>query len=403
MTGRQSTERQATQAAPKRRAAAVLWTAITGTLMISVGALVVDLGYLRVVKGQLQNAADASALAGVSALLNPLAVVGAGTPENLADDGRARAVAYAARNKADGQPVHLDLEDIRVGRFDNPSNLDEPLTVGLPPYNALRVVTRKDESSPTGPVRLFLAGIMGKYTSNMTATATAYLDSGMVAYKPAKDNRPGPAIPITVHEYKWLNDIYNALGQDLYGYDPETGQVTLGPDGIPELSIFPEKAKDAESPDGAGNFGLLNFSNGNMGTTTIAGQIRTGLNAEEFTAAFGQPEARFISEDGSPVSHVLDGTPGVKNSLITLEDDVRSRIGTVVGFFIHDSVTYSGANIDYNVVNMQFGRVMTVENKGSVNGDKAIIIQPTPYLGTEIITDPGAPPHLTGGRPRIVR
>ncbi len=95
-----------------RRAAVVAWTVITTSTMIGFAALAVDLGYVRVVQTQMQSAADASALAGASALLNPAALTGRMTQSELAADAIARAQAYAAKNSAENRSLILTPYDI---------------------------------------------------------------------------------------------------------------------------------------------------------------------------------------------------------------------------------------------------------------------------------------------------
>lgn len=80
--------------------------------IMGAAALAVDIGYFFTVRNQLQNAADAAALAAVQGLI--------ADPGNYADNGTAKrwAIETAAKNLADGQPVILTPADIL---FPNPS------------------------------------------------------------------------------------------------------------------------------------------------------------------------------------------------------------------------------------------------------------------------------------------
>lgn len=384
------------------RGAVIVWTAVGLTVLIGFVALAVDSGYVRVVRTQLQAAADAAAMAGASALLSPAVEFGASSPETLVYEANNRASAYAGKNQAASQYLSLDVSDVSVGYIADTNDLDVELAAGVQPYNAVYVRVLKTSGSSNGPLDLIFGSVLGKSTASLGAGATAVLDGRMYAYRPV-DNVRGPAIPVTIWKQKWLDEIINGAGEDNYGFDPVTGEVTLGPDGIPEISIYPQKQKDiGDEEDGSGNFGLLNIGTGNQGVPAIGDQIRNGLTEENIIGAFGESEIRFYTEDGAPINHVLDGTPGVKNSLIQLEDDFRSRLGTVIGFFLHDAVIESGANSQYNVVNMHFGRLMDLNARGSVN-DKAVVIQPVAYVGQEIITGKDIIWHGTGGRIRLVR
>lgn len=385
----------------QERAAVAAWTMISMSVLLGFGALAVDLGHVRVVNSELQNAADAAAMAGASALLNPAELTGGLTQADLARFAVTRACAYADKNKVEQKNMYLDPADVTVGRITNIKNLDEPISP-MPRYNAVRVVLRKNQESPNGQADLFFAKMWGKSGTDLAVTATAYLDGKMVAYKPKPGKNINPAIPVTVKHIHWVNQILNAQGSDSYGYDPTTGQITLGPDGIPELSIFPEKQK-TETEDGAGNFGLLHIGNTNQGVTQVAEQIRYGLDETDVLGQFGDDEIRFVNDSGSAMTHIIKGTPGAKNSLVQLEDDLKSRVGTIIGFFTHVVVTESGANSTYTVNSMQFGRVMMVDGQGSVNGGKAVVIQPVSYLGEEVITGDNGPIHATGGRIQLIR
>lgn len=85
-----------------RKGNLVIGLAIALTTVMAVGALVVDLGYARVVHAQLQDGADAAAHGGVAYL--------DGTEEGL-DAARQAAVALAAMNVAAGNPIRLDAND----------------------------------------------------------------------------------------------------------------------------------------------------------------------------------------------------------------------------------------------------------------------------------------------------
>jgi len=87
---------------------------MTVALVVLLGgvALSIDVGYLYVVRGQLQNAVDAAALAGAQGLL--------AQPGDYSADGQAMrlAIEYASRNWADGRPVNLAPSEISFPRPD---------------------------------------------------------------------------------------------------------------------------------------------------------------------------------------------------------------------------------------------------------------------------------------------
>src|SRR3954453_6048554 len=93
-----------------RRGIALIWFAIVGMVMVGLAGLALDTGYVMLTGHQLQNAADAAALAGANMV--PFDKVQAVTD----------AVATAAANKAAQAPVQLNAaSDVIVGTYDRPS------------------------------------------------------------------------------------------------------------------------------------------------------------------------------------------------------------------------------------------------------------------------------------------
>lgn len=119
--------------------------------------LAIDMGYMYVAKGQLQNAADSAALAGASQL--PV--------QNLA---RTEAVSFAARNIAAGSEVSITESDVTLGNFNR--NLNPQYEVNRLPVNAVQVQARRTEDSgDQAKVDLFFSNVFG--WSQMGASATA--------------------------------------------------------------------------------------------------------------------------------------------------------------------------------------------------------------------------------------
>ena len=96
-----------------RRGISLIWTALLTVIMIGFVGLACDVGYGLLVAHQLQNAADASALAGALAMTKG---------EN---ESRLAAVNIAAANTAGGAAVQLSPNesndpagDLVIGRYD---------------------------------------------------------------------------------------------------------------------------------------------------------------------------------------------------------------------------------------------------------------------------------------------
>ncbi|MCK4851384.1 MAG: hypothetical protein KAT11_08535, partial [Phycisphaerae bacterium] len=214
-----------------------------------------------------------------------------------------------------------------------------------------------------------------------------------------------PVIPFAVDEDVWNDQIVNRNGPDEYGYDSNTKNILLLSDDIPEIRLFPTQlgpSGHGGQPDdegaGAGNFGLLHIgsSQGALGTSTIVRQIANGITADDLTDMTGEPMIKFYEQVSgeavtyNAVSYDVLGDPGIRAGV---EDAMQDKIGEVVGFFLYRSVTEQGSNAVFDISYMQFGRVMNVEFSGSVGKVtmKAIIIQPVPYYGPDILTSPYVP------------
>jgi len=104
-------------------------------VFLGVAALVIDLGYGRLIQAQLQAVSDASAHAGAMQI--------DGTDAGLLD-ARGAAIAVAAANIADGAPVAVADADIETGVWD-PDNSIFTVSTDASQVNAVRVLARIGE------------------------------------------------------------------------------------------------------------------------------------------------------------------------------------------------------------------------------------------------------------------
>ena len=160
--------------------------AIVLPMLIGFGALAVDVGYMLVTKNELQNVADASALAGARYLGR--------TYEGLS---RAEQQAHvfsrsdivdvvqqvALKNQAAKMNIVIndtdaDFDnpdaDVLIGDWDSETGLDPRLTATFILPDAVRVIARRDDNA-NGPILTFFARIFNIATVNVVADATAAL------------------------------------------------------------------------------------------------------------------------------------------------------------------------------------------------------------------------------------
>lgn len=133
--------------------------------IMAFAAFSVDLGFISMMKSQLQNAADSAAMAGVAVLANT----------NNDDEGREALARLWAREFAErNQPAHGNVlvdADIAMGRWSTTAGAFSVTQGGEKP-NAIRVVTRRSRTEGNA-VPLFFGAALGFDDVDMTATSIA--------------------------------------------------------------------------------------------------------------------------------------------------------------------------------------------------------------------------------------
>jgi Flp pilus assembly protein TadG len=173
------------------RGAVAVIVAIMMVVLLSFGALALDISNAMIARNELQNVADAAALAGVRQLGLIYAALPAGTSYTtyvLSNPGAvmtaATTVAYANRAREVSNIV-LNAADIEIGVWNvGPRTL----TLGNVGATGVRVTARRD-GGPNAAVATWLAGVMNISSMNVVATATAALSPAGVL-PPGAGNAP---------------------------------------------------------------------------------------------------------------------------------------------------------------------------------------------------------------------
>ncbi len=149
-----------------RKAAVITQAIIFGsTVGVGVAALAVDTGLMYSAKSELQNAADAAALAAASQL---------GLTENASSLAVSAAAAYAGQNKVAGVNASLVETDAVLGHAVLNGTKYE-FQPNQQPYDAVQVKLRRDQTVADGPVSLVFGHALGLNGARISATATAML------------------------------------------------------------------------------------------------------------------------------------------------------------------------------------------------------------------------------------
>jgi hypothetical protein len=162
-----------TRSSTPQKGAVTVLVALLLPVLWGVGALAVDLAYLHVVRNELQNDADAAAMAGARKLFTK----GASALDwSVAATTTKDAIVL---NRADNH--ELVDGDVLTGYWDTtqatPGLQISLMTPGANDAPAVQVSLGKSEGQNQGPVRTFLAGIWGVYAKPVRVTAVAGVHS----------------------------------------------------------------------------------------------------------------------------------------------------------------------------------------------------------------------------------
>jgi Flp pilus assembly protein TadG len=152
----------------RQRGSIPLWFLLTVTILLTFGAFAVDLPRVATVRNELQNAADAAALAGASKLLS-----GSSGPDW--PDAASATSAAVSLNTSDG--AKLSTANVQTGFWNltgTPSTLEaQTITPGTYDVPAVQVTVTRSASQNGGAVSLLLGGFLDLLTTPTSATAVA--------------------------------------------------------------------------------------------------------------------------------------------------------------------------------------------------------------------------------------
>lgn len=378
----------------RRRGSYATLTAFKLIFLAAATSMSVDMGYILVVKHQLQNAADAAALAGSTQLLDKSLLKGHVDKDQLMANARAEAQRVSCANKGGGVALNLvpnpnndadgDVVCIYVpdphNYPTNRSNFDRQKTP-----NTVHVRTRRD-SIQNGSLSLFFARILGINSGDLNREAAGTYQGDIVGFK---IQWPGSTtvklLPYALDVRVWDNDpsrpwytssmppgIVQGNGQDLFTWTkdpnrPGWGTVTSGGDGIPEAKLFP---LDSGSP---GNFGTVDIGALNNSTSDIARQILYGPNVADM--AYFPNGTLQLNMSLTPPSTTLQGDTGVSAGV---KDELASIIGQGRIIPLYWNVPRppgNGNNCTYTIVAFAGITITEVVLTGSLS-NKHLTVQP---------------------------
>jgi hypothetical protein len=329
-----------------RRGAVLPFMALMVVPLLAMLAFCVDLAWIVKTQAELQNVADAAALAGATAhRYAPPIWAGGGTspgaPYGLMDgfvlynthsptltqaqivsqaeaNSRLYAQYYAYQNSAGSlSNVVLADADVTFGFLHSDmKTYDEPVPSGMFP-NTIHVKVKMDGSS-NATLPLFFASVLGMSTKSLTAEAYATIFNGPVI----SFNGNGGALPLAVDQNFWnayqqyLNSGSPANSNVTRSVAPASGganvsityqlAVTSDANGFQQFQIFP-------SPDklGTAGRGWLSLDDGSVDSSSLKTWATSGLSSGDVAALTGPNPAGTGTTDvllPLPTSGSGDGT-----------------------------------------------------------------------------------------------
>lgn len=359
-----------------RRGNVLVLTAILMIAVVAMAAFAVDVGCLQVAKTQMQASADASALAGGWALIPTSPDDNWSTLQNRATQ---QAVQFAALNKVLSESPAIDAlgdgatGEIVFGYLANLSDPNCPMTFDdASRFNALQITVNRT-ASRNGEIPLPFGRVLGTGKTSLSARATAALVNSVGGLAAPSNGTNLELMPFALDRDTW-EYVKNGGGSDQYKFDPETGEVRPGSDGIPEANLFPQ---GTGSP---GNRGTVDIGPANNSTNDIARQIVHGVNQQDLSYVGG--ELKFNSQG----KLFLNGDTGISAGV---KDELASIIGKPRIIPIFSEVGGNGNNATYTIVKFVGVRIMAVKLTGSMKS-KYVMIQPAVIVAGGVI--PGSSP-----------
>ena len=243
----------------------------------------IDVGLIYFSRARLQNAADAAVLAATQELVEQR---NAG-----AEEGEARLAAYNEAESIVAANWDEAGWEVAFGRYVNGSFVAEGYETKA---DSVRVIAKRDESSPGGALNLFFAPVLNLASVEVTARGSSAIFGGIGTIR-------GNLFPFAVHE----DDV--------------------APAGQP-MVLYPGSVK------APGNFGLLNLNGGNLGTSELQDWIINGFPGEVTI----DPDTGVI----------VNGDTGWRSALKT---SLEPRMGDTVFVCVYDQVTDQGANAEFRI------------------------------------------------------
>ncbi len=323
-------------------------------------AFALDLGFIYTARAELQRSADAAALAATWRLLeDQIATLGEISKSDATVNARTVAEEFAELNVVAQVNPGLAEDDVVVGHYTESGGTGVVDPNSSLYTNTVRVRVQRTDAQ-NGQLRLFFARALGVGQLGLDCDATAAFWSGFIGFKMPEDGSNLGMLPITLDRETYEDGILMRNGDDNYTYNPDTGEITDGPDGIPEVNLYPQ------GTGAPGNRGTVDFGNTNNATPDLQRQILHGLSAEDLAYHDG---AITFDQNGELI---LNGDTGISAAIKTSLEEIKGEPRMIP---IFDSVAGNGNNAYYTITCFTGIRILNVKLSGAMK-TKQVIVQP---------------------------
>jgi Flp pilus assembly protein TadG len=359
-------------------------------------AFSIDIGWIVAVRSELQNAADAAALAGAEQLQQQFVLFYAPgqtnqsgvynyVTTNSADSASpiSTAIRFAGYNQAGNQYVTVPVSDVTFSYYDGTTFSDPSFPDKFP--NTCNVTTRRDGNA-NGSLALFFAQIFGINTADLQATASATIYAGDVTTLQAIPNVDAHILPVALDIHIWQN-----FQQANWSSPWLNGLTSAGPNNAQQLQVYPF---DTNTP---GSFALVDLGPPANNAPAFRQWINNGTTPNDINY--------LLSNNLLPVS--LQGPapwkdgPGITDTLLANFQQVQGQPNLIPLFMPvtpndlaatspgsnYVAAAAQGQNATFNIVG--FVAVTVSYANGNGNANMNISLQPMSLVDpTAVIPNP---------------
>jgi Flp pilus assembly protein TadG len=344
---------------PSRRGNVVVLTVFLLIGMVGCIALAIDLGYIYTIRAELQRSADSAALGATNRLLeDQISSLAKISKSDATVNATAVAEEFAGLNPVATKDPELGQQDVAVGHYLENVGGPGQVDTGSALYtNSVRVRVQRSQAQ-NGQVSLFFAKALGVDQIGLDCEATAAFWAGFNGFKMPEDGSNLGMLPIALDRETYEYNLVQGNGPDEYAYNSETGAITSGSDGIPEVNLYPQ---GTGSP---GNRGTVDFGNTNNATPDLVRQILYGLSAEDL--AYHGGSIQFDSNG----ELILNADTGISAAIKTPLDQIKGQPRMIP---IFDSISGNGNNANYTITAFTGIRILYVKLTGAMSSKKVVV------------------------------